>query len=166
MGLGGLGHMGLKFAAALGAHVTVLSHSPTKRGDALAMGAHDFVVMDSDEAFESLKKNFDLLLNTVSADMPIAKYLDLVAVDGALVMIGLPNEPLTVSVVSLIGSRRTLSGSMIGGIPELQEMLEFCGIHNIVSEVEVIKPEYINEAYDRTVASDVKYRFVIDSSAY
>jgi uncharacterized zinc-type alcohol dehydrogenase-like protein len=166
MGLGGLGHMGLKFAAALGAHVTVLSHSPTKRGDALAMGAHDFVVMDSDEAFESLKKNFDLILNTVSADMPIAKYLDLVAVDGALVMIGLPNEPLTVSVGSLIGSRRTLSGSMIGGIPELQEMLEFCGIHNIVSEVEVIKPEYINEAYDRTVASDVKYRFVIDSSAY
>jgi uncharacterized zinc-type alcohol dehydrogenase-like protein len=166
MGLGGLGHMGLKFAAALGAHVTVLSHSPTKRADALSMGAHDFVVMDSDEAFAGLKRNFDLILNTVSADMPIAKYLDLVAVDGALVMIGLPNEPLTVSVSSLTGSRRTLSGSMIGGIPELQEMLEFCGIHNIVSEVEVIKPEYINEAYDRTVASDVKYRFVIDSSAY
>jgi uncharacterized zinc-type alcohol dehydrogenase-like protein len=166
MGLGGLGHMGLKFAAALGAHVTVLSHSPKKREDAIAMGAHDFVVMDSDQAFTSLKSNFDLILNTVSADMPIAKYLDLVAVDGALVMIGLPNDPITVSVGSLIGSRRTLSGSMIGGIPELQEMLDFCGVHNIVSDVEVIKPEYINEAYDRTVASDVKYRFVIDSSAY
>jgi uncharacterized zinc-type alcohol dehydrogenase-like protein len=166
MGLGGLGHMGLKFAVALGAHVTVLSHSPKKREDALAMGAHDFVVMDSDQAFTSLKSNFDLILNTVSADMPIAKYLDLVAVDGALVMIGLPNDPITVSVGSLIGSRRTLSGSMIGGIPELQEMLDFCGVHNIVSDVEVIKPDYINEAYDRTVASDVKYRFVIDSSAY
>ena len=166
MGLGGLGHMGLKFAAALGAHVTVLSHSPKKREDAIAMGAHDFVVMDSDQAFTSLKSNFDLILNTVSADMPIAKYLDLVAVDGALVMIGLPNDPITVSVGSLIGSRRTLSGSMIGGIPELQEMLDFCGVHNIVSDVEVIKPDYINAAYDRTVASDVKYRFVIDSSAY
>ena len=166
MGLGGLGHMGLKFAVALGAHVTVLSHSPKKREDAIAMGAHDFVVMDNEESFSSLKRNFDLILNTVSADMPIAKYLDLVAVDGALVMIGLPNDPINVSVGSLIGSRRTLSGSMIGGIPELQEMLDFCGVHNIVSDVEVIKPDYINEAYDRTVASDVKYRFVIDSSAY
>ena len=166
MGLGGLGHMGLKFAVALGAHVTVLSHSPSKRADAIAMGAHDFRVLDSDESFAELKRSFDLILNTVSADVNIEKYLSLVKVDGTLVMIGLPSNPVSIGVGTLIGSRRSLSGSMIGGIPELQEMLDFCGEHNIVSDVEVIKPDYINEAYNRTVASDVKYRFVIDASGY
>jgi uncharacterized zinc-type alcohol dehydrogenase-like protein len=166
MGLGGLGHMGVKFAAALGAHVTVISHSPNKKADALAMGADEFLILDSDESFAAQKRTFDLILNTVSADLPIEKYLNLLKVDGALVMIGLPTKPVTVGIGTLIGSRRKLSGSMIGGIPELQEMLNFCGEHNIVSDVEVIKPEYINEAYTRTVASDVKYRFVIDSSAY
>jgi uncharacterized zinc-type alcohol dehydrogenase-like protein len=166
MGLGGLGHMGLKFAVALGAHVTVLSHSPSKRADAIAMGAHDFRVLDSTESFAELKRSFDLILNTVSADVDIEKYLSLVKVDGTLVMIGLPSNPVSIGVGTLIGSRRSLSGSMIGGIPELQEMLDFCGEHNIVSDVEVIMPEYINEAYNRTVASDVKYRFVIDASGY
>jgi uncharacterized zinc-type alcohol dehydrogenase-like protein len=166
MGLGGLGHMGVKFAAALGAHVTVISHSPNKKADALAMGADEFLILDSDESLAAQKRTFDLILNTVSADLPIEKYLNLLKVDGALVMIGLPTKPVTVGIGTLIGSRRKLSGSMIGGIPELQEMLNFCGEHNIVSDVEVIKPEYINEAYTRTVASDVKYRFVIDSSAY
>jgi uncharacterized zinc-type alcohol dehydrogenase-like protein len=166
MGLGGLGHMGVKFAAALGAHVTVLSHSPSKKGDALAMGAHEFKVMDSEDSFKELHRHFDLILNTVSADMPIEKYLNLVKVDGTLVMIGLPINPVSVGAGSLIGSRRSLAGSMIGGIDELQEMIDFCGKHNIVSDVEVIKADYINQAYERTVASDVKYRFVIDSSTY
>jgi len=165
MGLGGLGHMGVKFAAALGAHVTVLSHSPSKRSDALAMGANEFVVMDSDTAFDGLKRSFDIILNTVSADLDIEKYLNLVSVDGTLVMIGLPSSPVSVGIGTLIGSRRSLAGSMIGGIPELQEMLNFCGDHQIVSDVEVIAPSYINEAYERTVASDVKYRFVIDTTA-
>jgi len=166
MGLGGLGHMGVKFAVALGAHVTVLSHSPSKREDAMAMGAHDFRVLGSDESFAELKRSFDLILNTVSADVAVEKYLNLVKIDGTLVMIGLPSNPVSIGAGTLIGSRRSLSGSMIGGIPELQEMLNFCGQHNIVSDVEVIKPEYINEAYDRTVASDVKYRFVIDASSF
>jgi uncharacterized zinc-type alcohol dehydrogenase-like protein len=166
MGLGGLGHMGVKFAVALGAHVTVLSHSPSKREDALAMGAHEFLVLDSDDSFAERKRSYDLILNTVSADVQIEKYLNLLKIDGTLVMIGLPSNPVSLGVGTLIGSRRSLAGSMIGGIPELQEMLNFCGEHNIVSDVEVIKPQYINEAYDRTVSSDVKYRFVIDSSAY
>jgi len=166
MGLGGLGHMGVKFAAAMGAHVTVLSHSPNKKADALAMGADEFLVLDSDEAFTAHKRHFDLILNTVSADLPIEKYLSLTKVDGTLVMIGLPSAPLAINVGTLIGSRRSLAGSMIGGIPELQEMLDFCAEHQIVSDVEVIEPSYINTAYDRTVASDVKYRFVIDASKY
>ena len=166
MGLGGLGHMGVKFAVAMGAHVTVLSHSPSKKDDALRMGAHEFKVMDSDESFTSLKRTFDLILNTVSADVNVNKYLDLVKVDGTLVMIGLPSNPISVGAGTLIGSRRSLAGSMIGGIAELQEMLNFCGEHGIVSDVEVISADYINEAYERTVASDVKYRFVIDSSTY
>ena len=166
MGLGGLGHMGGKFAAALGAHVTVLSHSPKKREDAMAMGAHEFLVLNSDEDFAAHKREFDLILNTVSADLNIEKYLNLAKIDGTLVLIGLPSAPMSIGAGSLISSRRSLAGSMIGGIPELQEMLDFCGKHQIVSDVEVIEPSYINEAYDRTVASDVKYRFVIDASKY
>lgn len=166
MGLGGLGHMGVKFAVALGARVTVLSHSPDKEADARRMGAHDFKVLASQESFKSLARKFDLILNTVSANVPVQSYLDLVKVDGTLVMIGLPTDPISVGAGTLIGSRRSLAGSMIGGIPELQEMLDFCGKHNIVSDVEVIPASYINEAYDRTVASDVKYRFVIDGSTY
>jgi uncharacterized zinc-type alcohol dehydrogenase-like protein len=164
MGLGGLGHMGVKFAAAMGAEVTVFSHSPSKEGDAKAMGAHHFVSTKNPDFNKSLIKHFDLILNTVSAELNINDYLQMLNVDGTLVVIGLPGKPYAVEVGSLLPARRSLSGSMIGGIAEMQEMLNFCGKHNIVSDVEVIKADYINLAYDRTVASDVKYRFVIDAT--
>ena len=166
MGLGGLGHMGVKFAVALGAEVTVFSHSPSKEADAKAMGAHHFVSTKDPEFNKKYIKHFDLILNTVSAELDINQYLQMLNVDGTLVVIGLPGKPYAVEVGSLLPARRSLSGSMIGGIPEMQEMLDFCGKHNIVSDIEVIKAEYINEAYERTVASDVKYRFVIDASTF
>jgi len=164
MGLGGLGHMGVKFAAAMGAEVTVFSHSPSKESDAKAMGAHHFVSTKSADFNQNLIKHFDLILNTVSAELNINDYLQMLNVDGTLVVIGLPGKPYAVEVGSLLPARRSLSGSMIGGIAEMQEMLNFCGEHNIVSDVEVISADYINTAYDRTVASDVKYRFVIDAT--
>jgi uncharacterized zinc-type alcohol dehydrogenase-like protein len=164
MGLGGLGHMGVKFAVAMGAEVTVLSHSPSKEKDALAMGAHHFVSTKDASVFKDHQKEFDIILNTVSAELDINKYLSLLRLDGTLVVIGLPGKPYAVEVGSLLNGRRSIGGSMIGGIPELQEMLNFCGEHNIVSDVEVIKADYINKAYTRTVDSDVKYRFVIDAS--
>jgi len=166
MGLGGLGHMGVKFAVAMGAEVTVFSHSPGKEADAKAMGAHHFVSTKSDGFHNKYNKHFDLILNTVSAELDINLYLSMLAVDGTLVVIGLPGKPYAVEVGSLLPARRSLSGSMIGGIAEMQEMLNFCGEHNIVSDVEVIKADYINQAYDRTVASDVKYRFVIDATTF
>jgi uncharacterized zinc-type alcohol dehydrogenase-like protein len=166
MGLGGLGHMGVKFAVAMGAEVTVLSHSPSKQADALAMGAHHFVSTKEPENLKPLVKSFDLILNTVSAELVIGDYLNLLTLDGTLVVIGLPGKPYAVEAGSLLNGRRRIAGSMIGGVPELQEMLDFCGEHSIVSDVEVIKADYINEAYVRTVASDVKYRFVIDSSTF
>ena len=164
MGLGGLGHMGVKFAVAMGAEVTVLSHSPSKEKDALAMGAHHFVSTKDEKIFADHAKEFDVILNTISAEIDINLYLNLLKLDGTLVVIGLPGKPYAVHVGSLLNGRRSIGGSMIGGIPELQEMLNFCGEHKIVSDVEVIKADYINEAYTRTIASDVKYRFVIDAS--
>jgi uncharacterized zinc-type alcohol dehydrogenase-like protein len=164
MGLGGLGHMGVKFAVAMGADVTVLSHSPHKKDDALAMGAHHFVATDDESVFTTHAKSFDVILNTVSAEIDIDKYISLLKLNGTLVVIGLPGKPYAVNVGTLLNGRRGIAGSMIGGIPELQEMLNFCGEKNIVSDVEVITADYINEAYERTVASDVKYRFVIDAS--
>jgi uncharacterized zinc-type alcohol dehydrogenase-like protein len=166
MGLGGLGHMGVKFAAAMGAEVTVLSHSPGKKDDAIAMGAHHFVSTKDTENLKPLVKSFDLILNTVSAELDINDYLNLLKLDGTLVVIGLPGTPYAVHAGTLLNGRRSLSGSMIGGIPEMQEMLDFCAKHQIVSDVEVIKADYINEAYKRTVASDVKYRVVIDASTF
>jgi alcohol dehydrogenase (NADP+) len=166
MGLGGLGHMGVKFAAAMGAEVTVFSHSPSKEADAKAMGAHHFVSTKSEGFHNKYSKHFDLILNTVSAELDINIYLSMLGVDGTLVVIGLPGKPYSVEAGSLLPARRSLSGSMIGGIPEMQEMLDFCGKHNIVSDVEVIQADYINEAYERTVASDVKYRFVIDATSF
>jgi uncharacterized zinc-type alcohol dehydrogenase-like protein len=166
MGLGGLGHMGVKFAHALGAEVTVFSHTESKRADALAMGADHFVVTKDPSNLTPLKSSFHLILNTVSAELDINLYLDLIKLDGTLVVIGLPGKPYAVEAGGLLAKRRSLSGSMIGGIPQLQEMLNFCGEKNIVSDVEVIKADYINTAYDRTVASDVKYRFVIDASTF
>ena len=164
IGLGGLGHMGVKFAVALGAEVTVLSHSPSKESDARAMGAHHFYSTKDEATFKSLYKSFDLILNTVSADIDLDSYVNLVDQDGALVVIGLPGKPYSINAGTLLNGRRSIGGSMIGGIAELQEMLTFCGDKNIVSDVEVIPASYINQAYERTVASDVKYRFVIDAS--
>lgn len=166
MGLGGLGHMGVKFASAMGAHVTVLSHSPNKKTDAMAMGAHDFVATNDSEDLKPYEKKFDLILNTISAEIVIDDYLKLLKLDGTLVVIGLPGRPYKVNVGTLLDGRRGIAGSMIGGIPEIQEMLDFCGEKNILSHVEVIKADYINEAYKRTIASDVKYRFVIDASTF
>ena len=164
MGLGGLGHMGVKFAVAMGAEVTVLSHSPNKQADAIAMGAHHFVSTKDPANLTPLAKNFDLILNTVSAELNINDYLNLLTLDGTLVVIGLPGKPYEVHAGTLLNGRRSMAGSMIGGVPEMQEMLDFCAKHSIVSDVEVIKADYINQAYKRTVASDVKYRFVIDAS--
>lgn len=166
MGLGGLGHMGVKFAAALGAEVTVLSHSPHKSADAKLMGASHFVVTKESDWNKSYNKYFDLILNTVSADLDLEPYLNTLKTDGTLVVIGLPGKPYSVNAGTLLNGRRSISGSMIGGIPELQEMLDFCGSNNILSDVEIISADYINQAYDRTVASDVKYRFVIDAKTF
>jgi uncharacterized zinc-type alcohol dehydrogenase-like protein len=166
MGLGGLGHMGVKFAVAMGAEVTVLSHSPEKEKDALAMGAHHFVCTKESSSLAKLKKSFDIILNTVSAELDINEYLQTLKLDGTLVIIGLPGKPYAVHAGVMLDGRRSITGSMIGGVPELQEMLDFCGEKNIVSDVEVIKADYANTAYNRTVASDVKYRFVIDASTF
>jgi alcohol dehydrogenase (NADP+) len=164
MGLGGLGHMGVKFAHALGAHVTVLSHSANKEADARAMGADDFVVVKSPEDLKPLSRSFDLILNTVSAQIDINIYIATLKIDGTLVVIGLPGAPYPVHVGSLLNGRKSLAGSMIGGIAEMQEMIDFCATHSIVSDIEVIDANYVDAAYERTVASDVKYRFVIDAS--
>lgn len=166
IGLGGLGHMGVKFSVALGAETTVFSHSPAKEADAKKMGAHHFIATKDPEALANIKERYDLILNTVSAEIDLDPYLSLLKLDGTLVMIGLSGKPYPIKAGTLLDGRRSLAGSMIGGMPELQEMLDFCGTHNIVSDVEVINASYINKAYDRTVASDVKYRFVIDASTF
>jgi uncharacterized zinc-type alcohol dehydrogenase-like protein len=130
------------------------------------MGAHHFVDTSSEGAFEKVAGSFDVILNTVSAELDINQYLNLLKLDGTLVVIGLPGKPYAVHVGSLLSGRRSIGGSMIGGVPELQEMLDFCGEKSIVSDVEVISADYINTAYERTVASDVKYRFVIDAKTF
>lgn len=162
MGLGGLGHMGVKFAHALGAEVTVLSHSPSKESDARKLGADHFVVTTDAAQMAQVKKSFDLILDTVSAEHDINDFLSLLSTDGTLVVIGLPGKPFSVNANSLLSGRRSMAGSMIGGIAETQEMLDFCGEKNIVSEIELIKSDYVNQAYERTIKSDVRFRFVID----
>jgi uncharacterized zinc-type alcohol dehydrogenase-like protein len=162
IGLGGLGHMGVKLAHAMGAEVTVLSHSLKKKEDGLKMGADHFHATSDPTTFEKLKSRFDLIINTVSAKMDWNQYLGLLRRDGALVVVGIPDEPVPVGAFSLIGGRRSLAGSLIGGIKETQEMLDFCGEHNIVCEIEKIPASRVNEAYERVVKSDVRYRFVID----
>lgn len=164
LGLGGLGHMGVKIARALGADVTVLSHSDKKRADALRMGAHHFVSTSDGSAFKDYRNNFDLIINTVSADLNMADYFDLLKTDGSLVVVGLPEKPLSIHPFSLVPMRRSYAGSMIGGIKETQEMLDFCAKHKIASDIELIEPKQVNEAYERVVKSDVRYRFVIDMS--
>lgn len=163
VGLGGLGHMGVKIARALGAHVTVLSHSPRKREDALRLGADAFVATSDHTVFETLAGTFDYLLDTVSAAHSYSDYLGLLRRDGTMTLVGLP-EPTPINVFPLIIGRRRLTGSLIGGIRETQEMLDFCAAHNITADIERIPASKINEAWERTVASDVKYRFVIDCS--
>jgi uncharacterized zinc-type alcohol dehydrogenase-like protein len=164
VGLGGLGHMAVKLAHAMGAEVTVLSQSLKKQEDGLRLGADAYFATSDPDTFAALAGRFDLIVNTVSAPIDVDAYLSLLAVDGALVNVGAPAEPLSLNVMSLIGGRRTYAGSMIGGIAETQEMLDFCAEHGIGAEIEVIAAEQVNEAYERVLASDVRYRFVIDTA--
>jgi uncharacterized zinc-type alcohol dehydrogenase-like protein len=162
VGLGGLGHMGVKFARAFGAHVVAFTTSPDKKEDALRLGADEVVVSRNADEMQKHVGSFDFILDTVSADHDINAYLNLLGVEGNLTLVGAPPKPLSVSAFSLIMGNRNLSGSNIGGIPETQEMLDFCGEHNITAEVEVIPIQKVNEAYERLLKSDVKYRFSID----
>jgi alcohol dehydrogenase (NADP+) len=164
VGLGGLGHMGVKLAHAMGAEVTVLSQSLKKQEDGLRLGADAYFATSDPDTFSELAGRFDLIVNTVSAPIDVDAYLSLLAVGGALVNVGAPAEPLSLNVFSLIGGRRSYAGSMIGGIAETQEMLDFCAAHGIGAEVEVIAADQVNEAYERVLASDVRYRFVIDTA--
>ncbi|SEK58198.1 uncharacterized zinc-type alcohol dehydrogenase-like protein [Blastococcus sp. DSM 46786] len=164
VGLGGLGHMAVQLAAAMGAEVTVLSQSLKKQEDGLRLGATDYFATSDPETFARLAGRFDLILNTVSAGIDVDAYLSLLAVDGALVNVGAPAEPLSLHAMSLIAGRRSYAGSMIGGIAETQEMLDFCAVHGIGAEVEVIPADQVDEAYARVLASDVRYRFVIDAA--
>jgi alcohol dehydrogenase (NADP+) len=166
IGLGGLGHMGVKFASALGAHVTVLSHSEAKRADALGMGADEFIVTSDGKVFETHKKQFDLIINTVSAPIDLNDYLELIGLDGTLVMVGLAPEHYPINAFTMLAQRRRLAGSMIGPVGQLQEMLDFAAEHNIVSDIEIIDAKDVNQAWERVVASDVRYRFVIDASTF
>lgn len=164
IGLGGLGHMGVQLAVALGAEVTVMSQSLKKQEDGLALGATDYRATSDDSTFEDLRGKFDLILSTVSAELPIQKYFSLLAPEGTFVNVGGPVEPFEVPAFSLIMGNKSLAGSNIGGIPETQEMLDFCADKGIGAKIEVIPAEQVNEAWDRVVASDVRYRFVIDAA--
>ncbi|MDN4494431.1 NAD(P)-dependent alcohol dehydrogenase [Ureibacillus aquaedulcis] len=164
VGMGGLGHMAVQIAHAMGAEVTVLSQTLKKKEDGLELGADDYYATSDLETFEKLAGRFDLIINTVSAKINLDAYLGLLAVDGTLVNVGAPAEPVSLSVINLIGHRRSYAGSMIGGIRETQEMLDFCAKHSITPKIEVISADQIDEAYERVLASDVKYRFVIDTS--
>ena len=165
IGLGGLGHMGVKIAHALGAHVVVFTTSPGKTEDALRLGADEVVVSRNGDEMQKHAGSFDFILDTVSAKHDINAYLNLLRLDGNITLVGAPEKPLEVAAFSLIMGRRSLSGSMIGGIAETQEMLDFCGEHNITADVEVIPIQKVNEAYDRLLKADVKYRFVIDMAS-
>lgn len=165
LGLGGLGHMGVKISHALGAETTVLSHSESKRQDALNLGADYFYATSEPESFKKLQGYFDLIINTVSAEIDWNQYLNLLTVDGTMVNVGAPEKPVPVAAFPLILGRRSLAGSAIGSIAETQEMLNFCGKHNIVSEIEITPIQMVNEAYERILKSDVRYRFVIDMAS-
>lgn len=162
VGLGGLGHMGVKLARAMGAEVTVLSRTLAKKEDARRLGADHYGVTGDGEAFEALKGSFDLIVNTVSAPVDVSSHLSLLARNGTLVNVGAPAEPLPVDVFTLMANRRSFAASNIGGIPETQEMLDFCAEHGIDPDVELIDIDYVNEAWRRVLAADVRYRFVID----
>ena len=164
VGLGGLGHMGVKLSRALGAKTTVLSHSPSKRDEALRMGADHFHATSDRATFKQLAGSFDLIINTVSADIDWNAYLNLLAVDGTMVVVGLPEKKVPLSAFPLTGGRRSLAGSNIGGIRETQEMLDFCAEHGVVPDIEITAIDKVNEAWERVIRSDVRYRFVIDMS--
>ncbi|MBO9532384.1 MAG: NAD(P)-dependent alcohol dehydrogenase [Solirubrobacteraceae bacterium] len=164
IGLGGLGHMAVKIAKAMGAEVVVLSQSLSKKDDGLRLGASDYRATSDKTTFKELAASLDLIINTVSATLPMDRYLGLLKIDGALVNVGLPSEPMAVNAFSLTHARRSLSGSLIGGIRETQEMLDFCAEHGITADIELIDAAQINEAWERVLNSDVRYRFVIDTA--
>ncbi|MFF8094144.1 NAD(P)-dependent alcohol dehydrogenase [Streptomyces sp. NPDC016675] len=164
VGMGGLGHMAVKLAHALGAEVTVLSQSLRKKDDGLKLGADHYYATSDPATFEQLEGTFDLIVSTVSAPLDFGAYLGLLRTDGALVNVGAPEEPVSLNLFTLLGGRKTLAGSMIGGIRETQEMLDFCAEHGIGAEIELIAASEVNEAYERVQASDVRYRFVIDAA--
>jgi alcohol dehydrogenase (NADP+) len=165
VGLGGLGHMGVKFAAALGAETALFTTSASKVADGKRLGAHDVILSNNADAMAAHAGTFDFILDTVSADHDINAYLSLLKLDGTLVLVGAPPNPLGLSAFSLLFPRKSVAGSLIGGIPETQEMLDFCGKHGIVCDIELIRMQQINEAYERMLRSDVKYRFVIDMAS-
>jgi uncharacterized zinc-type alcohol dehydrogenase-like protein len=165
LGLGGLGHMGVKFAHALGAHVVLFTTSPGKKDDALRLGADEVVISRNADEVAKHAGSFDFILDAVSADHDINAYLSLLRRDGNLCLVGAPEKPLAVAAFNLLFGRRSLSGSPIGGIVETQEMLDFCGKHNITADIELIPIQKVNEAYDRLLKADVKYRFVIDMAS-
>jgi uncharacterized zinc-type alcohol dehydrogenase-like protein len=165
VGLGGLGHMGVKLAHAMAAQVTVFSHSLRKQEDAKRMGADNFYATSDPETFKKLAASFDLIVNTVSAGIDWNQYTNLLKVDGTFVIVGVPDKPVPVDAFPLIMGRRSIAGSLIGGIQETQEMLDFCGKHNIASDIESIPIQKVNEAYERMLKSDVRYRFVIDMAS-
>lgn len=164
IGLGGLGHMGVKLAHAMGAEVTVLSRSLSKKDDGLKLGADHYYATEDPETFEKLKGTFDLIVNTVSAEIELDQFLSLLAVDGTMVNVGAPPTPLSLHVFSLIPGRKSFAGSVIGGIPETQEMLDFCAEHGLGADIELIAADDIDKAWERVLASDVRYRFVINSA--
>jgi uncharacterized zinc-type alcohol dehydrogenase-like protein len=162
VGLGGLGHMAVKFARAFGAQVALFTTSPGKAADAKRLGAHEVILSTDAAQMKAHASSFDFILDTVSATHDINAYLNLLKRDGNLVLVGAPEQPFAVAAFPLIFSRRSFSGSLIGGLPETQEMLDFCGQHNLTADVEMIRMDQINTAYERMLKSDVKYRFVID----
>ena len=157
--------MGVKFARAFGAHVVVFTTSPGKKEDSLRLGAHEVIISTNAEEMKKHAGSFDFLLDTIAAEHDINAYLNMLTLDGNITLVGAPEQPLAVSAFALIFGRRSLSGSLIGGIKETQEMLDFCGEHNITSDVEVIPIQKVNEAYERLLKSDVKYRFSIDMAS-
>jgi len=164
VGLGGLGHMGVKIAHAMGADVTLISHSAHKEADALSLGANHFLLSSEKDQLKAARNSFDLIINTASANLDLDQYMSLLKLDGTMVMVGLPEEPLSIRVFTLTGARRRLAGSNIGGIKETQEMLDFCAEHNLGADIEIIDAKDINTSWERVVNSDVKYRFVIDTA--
>jgi len=164
VGLGGLGHMAVKLGSAMGAEVTVLSRTLSKKDEGLKLGASNYYATSDPETFKKLAGTFDLIINTVSAGVDLNSMLALLATDGTMVNVGAPPEPLAINVFSLIHSRKSFAGSMIGGLPETQEMLDFCAEHGIGADIEMITADEIDTAWERVLASDVRYRFVIDTA--